>query len=202
MQTQACFLNSTGDVFKRPDVRIAQPLPPWLAARLQPAPSLGLHALAAPCHCCQQNFLLSAESSAVSRSFSCQQQLLVLPLPLLLPAAAAAAACCYRCSRCCCAREVATLSVAAPRLALQGTAEVTGSPTEQAILTFGTQMADFHVVKSTVEILKVQPFNSESKRMGVVVREKQTGARPSRPHSSARCPAVPCSRLHAWLRLA
>ncbi|PVH64635.1 hypothetical protein PAHAL_2G319400 [Panicum hallii] len=52
-----------------------------------------------------------------------------------------------------------------------GAAEVTGSPTEKAILSWGLMIGmDFKDVRSKSSIIHVHPFNSEKKRGGVAVQ--------------------------------
>ncbi|PUZ71364.1 hypothetical protein GQ55_2G307800 [Panicum hallii var. hallii] len=52
-----------------------------------------------------------------------------------------------------------------------GAAEVTGSPTEKAILSWGLMIGmDFKDVRSKSSIIRVHPFNSEKKRGGVAVQ--------------------------------
>jgi len=49
--------------------------------------------------------------------------------------------------------------------------EVTGSPTEKAILSWGLQLGmKFNETRSKSAILQVFPFNSEKKRGGVAVQ--------------------------------
>ncbi|XP_072147580.1 calcium-transporting ATPase 5, plasma membrane-type [Setaria viridis] len=56
-----------------------------------------------------------------------------------------------------------------------GAAEVTGSPTEKAILSWGLMIGmDFKNVRSKSSILHVLPFNSEKKRGGVAVQVSDT----------------------------
>ncbi|CAI5509662.1 unnamed protein product [Closterium sp. Naga37s-1] len=46
-----------------------------------------------------------------------------------------------------------------------------GTPTEQAMLALGLRLGgEWAAVRSSVEVLKLQPFNSQRKRMGAVVR--------------------------------
>lgn len=56
-----------------------------------------------------------------------------------------------------------------------GELEFSGSPTEQAILGFGATLADFETVRGAVDTIKLEPFNSAKKRMGVFVTDKATG---------------------------
>ncbi|PUZ71362.1 hypothetical protein GQ55_2G307800 [Panicum hallii var. hallii] len=56
-----------------------------------------------------------------------------------------------------------------------GAAEVTGSPTEKAILSWGLMIGmDFKDVRSKSSIIRVHPFNSEKKRGGVAVQVSDT----------------------------
>ncbi|XP_025803541.1 calcium-transporting ATPase 5, plasma membrane-type-like isoform X8 [Panicum hallii] len=56
-----------------------------------------------------------------------------------------------------------------------GAAEVTGSPTEKAILSWGLMIGmDFKDVRSKSSIIHVHPFNSEKKRGGVAVQVSDT----------------------------
>ena len=61
--------------------------------------------------------------------------------------------------------------------AASATLEASGSPTEKAILLFGSGAAggDYPAIKAAFEVLQVEPFSSERKRMGVGVRERATG---------------------------
>ncbi|KAL3690214.1 hypothetical protein R1sor_016523 [Riccia sorocarpa] len=53
-------------------------------------------------------------------------------------------------------------------------AEVTGTPTEIAVLTWGVKLgANFAEVKKDVKVLLVETFNSTKKRMGVLIRSKE-----------------------------
>ncbi|CAL5087545.1 unnamed protein product [Urochloa decumbens] len=57
----------------------------------------------------------------------------------------------------------------------EGAAEVTGSPTEKAILSWGLMIGmDFKDMRSKSSILKVLPFNSDKKRAGVAVQVSDT----------------------------
>ncbi|WOL16948.1 hypothetical protein Cni_G25736 [Canna indica] len=52
-----------------------------------------------------------------------------------------------------------------------GKLEILGTPTETALLEFGFLLGgDFQVVRQESKIVKVEPFNSEKKRMGVVLQ--------------------------------
>nr|GFC60350.1 calcium-transporting ATPase 2, plasma membrane-type-like [Tanacetum cinerariifolium] len=52
----------------------------------------------------------------------------------------------------------------------QGTHEILGTPTETAILEFGLSLGgDSQAERQTCKILRVEPFNSTKKRMGVVL---------------------------------
>ncbi|KAH7430908.1 hypothetical protein KP509_08G020300 [Ceratopteris richardii] len=54
--------------------------------------------------------------------------------------------------------------------------EVTGSPTEKAVLNWGLKIGmDFQSVKSLSKVLHVETFNSTKKRAGVAVRVASTG---------------------------
>lgn len=56
-----------------------------------------------------------------------------------------------------------------------GQQEVSGSPTEKAVLMWGLAMGmDFDTIRSTSTIMQVETFNSEKKRAGVAVRDTQT----------------------------
>nr|GEV49195.1 calcium-transporting ATPase 2, plasma membrane-type-like [Tanacetum cinerariifolium] len=53
----------------------------------------------------------------------------------------------------------------------QGNREILGSPTESAILEFGLSLGDdFHAERESSTVLRVEPFNSSKKRMGVVLK--------------------------------
>ncbi|MBO8831393.1 hypothetical protein INO48_14025, partial [Staphylococcus aureus] len=52
-----------------------------------------------------------------------------------------------------------------------GTAELSGSPTEKAILSWGLKIGmDFHDVRTKSSVIHVFPFNSEKKRGAVAVQ--------------------------------
>jgi len=52
-----------------------------------------------------------------------------------------------------------------------GKREILGTPTEAAILEFGLSLCgDFSAVRKASTLLKVEPFNSAKKRMGVVIQ--------------------------------
>ncbi|KAK6915161.1 Cation-transporting P-type ATPase, C-terminal [Dillenia turbinata] len=52
-----------------------------------------------------------------------------------------------------------------------GEIEVSGSPTEKAILCWGTKLGmEFHAIRSNSRILHVSPFNSEKKRGGIALQ--------------------------------
>ncbi|XP_012829970.1 PREDICTED: calcium-transporting ATPase 8, plasma membrane-type-like [Erythranthe guttata] len=55
----------------------------------------------------------------------------------------------------------------------EGAMEVSGSPTEKAVLQWGVKLG-MNVVKSESIVLHVSPFNSTKKRGGVAVRGKVT----------------------------
>lgn len=56
--------------------------------------------------------------------------------------------------------------------------EILGTPTESALLQFGLFLGgDFQVERQSSKILKVEPFNSEKKRMGVVIELPEGGLR-------------------------
>ncbi|CAJ1942999.1 unnamed protein product [Sphenostylis stenocarpa] len=60
----------------------------------------------------------------------------------------------------------------------RGKREILGTPTESALLEFGLSLGgDFHAERETCTIVKVEPFNSEKKRMGVVLRIPEEGLR-------------------------
>eukprot|EP00898_Chlorokybus_atmophyticus_P000118 jgi/Chlat1/1106/Chrsp110S01592 len=53
----------------------------------------------------------------------------------------------------------------------EGRVEIAGKPTEYAVLLYGTQMgADFKAERAKAQFLRVVPFNSSKKRMGVLVQ--------------------------------
>lgn len=59
-----------------------------------------------------------------------------------------------------------------------GKREILGTPTEAAILEFGLSMGgDFHCERQKSEVVKVEPFNSTKKRMGVVLELPGGGLR-------------------------
>eukprot|EP00245_Coleochaete_scutata_P007824 TRINITY_DN235_c0_g1_i2.p1 TRINITY_DN235_c0_g1~~TRINITY_DN235_c0_g1_i2.p1 ORF type:complete len:1141 (-),score=219.14 TRINITY_DN235_c0_g1_i2:536-3958(-) len=69
---------------------------------------------------------------------------------------------------------------ASPR---NGGPELIGSPTETAVLSFGLEMgANFQDVRSRVRIVRVDPFNSKTKRMGTAVQVQGGGAERLRVH--------------------
>ncbi|XP_020693477.1 calcium-transporting ATPase 10, plasma membrane-type-like, partial [Dendrobium catenatum] len=56
--------------------------------------------------------------------------------------------------------------------------EILGTPTETAILEFGLSLGgDFIAEREAVKLIKVEPFNSAKKRMGVVIQLPQGGYR-------------------------
>ena len=60
----------------------------------------------------------------------------------------------------------------------KGKREILGTPTESALLEFGLSLGgDFHEVRQTCKTVKVEPFNSEKKRMGVVLEIPEGGLR-------------------------
>jgi len=60
----------------------------------------------------------------------------------------------------------------------KGKREILGTPTESALLQFGLALGgDFHAERQTCKIVKVEPFNSEKKRMGVVLEIPEGGLR-------------------------
>ncbi|XP_048232788.1 calcium-transporting ATPase 2, plasma membrane-type [Ricinus communis] len=59
-----------------------------------------------------------------------------------------------------------------------GKLEILGTPTESAILEFGLSLGgDFQTERQAVKLVKVEPFNSTKKRMGVVVELPEGGLR-------------------------
>ncbi|GAA0184560.1 primary active transporter [Lithospermum erythrorhizon] len=59
-----------------------------------------------------------------------------------------------------------------------GKLEILGTPTETAILEFGLSLGgDFQVVRDSCKLVKVEPFNSTKKRMGVVLELPEGGLR-------------------------
>ncbi|KAL5706817.1 P-type Ca(2+) transporter [Ranunculus cassubicifolius] len=59
-----------------------------------------------------------------------------------------------------------------------GKREILGSPTESALLEFGLSLGgDFQALRQASKLLKVEPFNSEKKRMGVVLQLPEGGLR-------------------------
>ena len=60
----------------------------------------------------------------------------------------------------------------------KGKREILGTPTESALLEFGLSLGgDFHAERQTCKVVKVEPFNSERKRMGVVLEIPDGGLR-------------------------
>lgn len=56
--------------------------------------------------------------------------------------------------------------------------EILGTPTETAILEFGLSLGgNFQAEREAVKLIKVEPFNSSKKRMGVVIQLPQGGFR-------------------------
>lgn len=50
--------------------------------------------------------------------------------------------------------------------------EVTGKPTEAAVLSFGLTLdVDFDALRSAIDIVRVEPFSSKRKRMGILIRK-------------------------------
>ncbi|XP_051127090.1 calcium-transporting ATPase 2, plasma membrane-type-like [Andrographis paniculata] len=59
-----------------------------------------------------------------------------------------------------------------------GKRKILGTPTEAAILLFGLALGgDFHAERKRSKILKVEPFNSTKKRMGIVLENPDGGLR-------------------------
>ncbi|KAF9678592.1 hypothetical protein SADUNF_Sadunf07G0050600 [Salix dunnii] len=59
-----------------------------------------------------------------------------------------------------------------------GKREILGTPTETALLEFGLSLSgDFQEERQAVKLVKVEPFNSTKKRMGVVVELHEGGLR-------------------------
>ncbi|GAB2282707.1 Calcium-transporting ATPase 2, plasma membrane-type, variant 2 [Dionaea muscipula] len=60
----------------------------------------------------------------------------------------------------------------------EGKHEILGSPTETALLEFGLSLGgDFHAERRESKLIKVEPFNSTKKRMGVVLELPDGGLR-------------------------
>ncbi|GAB4849063.1 Calcium-transporting ATPase 2, plasma membrane-type [Ancistrocladus abbreviatus] len=60
----------------------------------------------------------------------------------------------------------------------EGEREILGTPTETAILEFGLSLGgDFQVERQASKVIKVEPFNSTKKRMGVVLELPDGGLR-------------------------
>ncbi|GMP31277.1 hypothetical protein CsSME_00005558 [Camellia sinensis var. sinensis] len=60
----------------------------------------------------------------------------------------------------------------------EGKREILGSPTETALLEFGLSLGgDFQAERNASKLIKVEPFNSEKKRMGVVLELPDGGMR-------------------------
>ena len=60
----------------------------------------------------------------------------------------------------------------------KGKREILGTPTESAILEFGLSLGgDFQAETQACKLIKVEPFNSEKKRMGVVLELPEGGLR-------------------------
>ncbi|ONK75913.1 uncharacterized protein A4U43_C03F21880 [Asparagus officinalis] len=60
----------------------------------------------------------------------------------------------------------------------EGKLEILGTPTETALLEFGLSMGgDFQAVRQDAKLVKVEPFNSAKKRMGVVIQLPEGGYR-------------------------
>ncbi|KAL7131660.1 hypothetical protein ABFS83_12G018900 [Erythranthe nasuta] len=58
----------------------------------------------------------------------------------------------------------------------EGKREILGTPTETAILEFGLSLGgDFHMERNTCKLVKIEPFNSTKKRMGVVLELPDQG---------------------------
>ncbi|KAG9440433.1 hypothetical protein H6P81_020598 [Aristolochia fimbriata] len=59
-----------------------------------------------------------------------------------------------------------------------GKREILGTPTESALLEFGLALGgDFQAVRQECKLVKVEPFNSQKKRMGVVLELPEGGLR-------------------------
>ncbi|KAJ7952760.1 Calcium-transporting ATPase [Quillaja saponaria] len=60
----------------------------------------------------------------------------------------------------------------------KGKRGILGTPTETALLQFGLSLGgDFHAERQAYKIVKVEPFNSQKKRMGVVLELPEGGLR-------------------------
>ncbi|MFS7973797.1 putative P-type Ca(2+) transporter [Helianthus anomalus] len=60
----------------------------------------------------------------------------------------------------------------------EGKNEILGSPTDTAILEFGLSLGgDFHAERETTKVIRVEPFNSTKKQMGVVLELPEGGVR-------------------------
>ncbi|KAG6523330.1 calcium-transporting ATPase 10, plasma membrane-type-like [Zingiber officinale] len=60
----------------------------------------------------------------------------------------------------------------------EGKLEILGTPTEAALLEFGLSLGgDFHAQRQETKLVKVEPFNSTKKRMGVVLQLPEAGYR-------------------------
>ncbi|TKY55618.1 Calcium-transporting ATPase 2 [Spatholobus suberectus] len=60
----------------------------------------------------------------------------------------------------------------------KGKREILGTPTETALLEFGLSLGgDFQAERQACKVVKVEPFNSEKKRMGVVLELPEGGLR-------------------------
>ncbi|KAL0395829.1 UNVERIFIED_CONTAM: Calcium-transporting ATPase 2, plasma membrane-type [Sesamum calycinum] len=63
-----------------------------------------------------------------------------------------------------------------------GKREILGTPTEMAILEFGLSLGgDFHMERRASKVVKVEPFNSTKKRMGIVLELTKGGLRAHTP---------------------
>ncbi|KAJ3674350.1 hypothetical protein LUZ60_004966 [Juncus effusus] len=60
----------------------------------------------------------------------------------------------------------------------KGARQILGTPTETALLELGLNMGgDFKAIRAETEIIKVEPFNSAKKRMGVILRSQENRLR-------------------------
>jgi Ca2+-transporting ATPase len=75
-------------------------------------------------------------------------------------------------------RAAAFLNTTGSVSMVEGKREVSGSPTEQAILAFaaGLPGPSFHELRAAAPLLHMQPFNSANKTMGVAVKDPESGA--------------------------
>ncbi|PIN06164.1 Calcium transporting ATPase [Handroanthus impetiginosus] len=77
-----------------------------------------------------------------------------------------------------------------------GKHEILGTPTETAILEFGLSLGgDFHAEREVCKLVKVEPFNSTKKRMGVVLELPEGGGLRAHTKGASEIVLAACDRV-------